>query len=122
MTRLGVFAGRAAKICVALSAALILGFWLFFLYSLELGISKQSVYTGRVGFWMGAYLLFALLASLVCVAALLWMRFVSSVSWKNPAGVFVLSWLIVIVGFWLWNGVAEVKFQIADPANGNVVR
>ena len=117
-----VLPGLAAKICVALSAALVLGFWAFFLYSLHLGISKQSVYTGPVGFWMGAYLLFALLASLGCVTTLLWMCFVRGTPWRAAAGVFAFSWLVVIASYWLWHEVAKVKYEIIDSSNGNLER
>jgi hypothetical protein len=56
------------RACTGLACAIVVGFVAFFAFSVTEGISKQSVYTGSVGFWLGAYLVFAMTATTACLA------------------------------------------------------
>ena len=121
MRRLSLSNWRA-RLCTTLSLAIAVGFWAFFVYSLNAGISKQSVFTGPVGYWLGAYLLFATVASTACLGLLVWMLLTHSKDWKASATVFVCSWLVVIASYWLWHGVAQSRYEAARAEHVNAAR
>lgn len=98
------------RTCAGLSSAIVVGFLVFFAFSAVAGISKQSVYTGEVGFWLGAYLLFALAASAVCVALLLRMFLKHEVRWRRNAAIFLGAWGITLLSYWAWHLFAQSQY------------
>jgi Kef-type K+ transport system membrane component KefB len=92
-----------SKTCTVLSFAIVTGFLVFFAYSLVEGITKQSVYTWRVGAWLGTYTLFALLATIICIALLLWMFLKRDSRWKRQAVLLVYAWVLTILIYGVWH-------------------
>ena len=103
------------RACTGLASAIVLGFLVFFGFSVTEGISKQSVYTGAIGFWLGAYLLFATIASSVSVALLLWMFVNHESRWKRQAVFLLCAWLVTLLSYWAWHLFAQTQY--ASVAN-----
>ena len=101
------------KTCVGLSSAIVIGFYTFFAYSIAEGISKQSVYVGAVGFWLGAYFLFALIASAICVTLLLWMYLKHESRWRRHAVLLLCAWGVVLLSYWAWHLFAQTQYRFA---------
>lgn len=99
-----------ARTCTGLASAIVIGFFAFFSFSVTQGISKQSVYTGAVGFWLGVYLLFAAIASTTCVALLLWMSAKHEARWRRQAGLLLCAWLVTLLGYWAWHLFAQTQY------------
>ena len=122
MRRFSLLLTWRAWLNASLSAAIAVGYWAFVVYSLNAGISKQSVFTGPVGFWLGTYLLFATVASTACLGVLVWMLLTHSNDWKPSAAVFACAWLVVMASYWLWHGVAQSKYETARAEYPSEVR
>lgn len=101
------------RTCAGLSSAITVGFLVFFTYSVAEGISKQSVYTGAVGFWLGAYLLFALVASAICVTLLLWMFLRHESRWRRHAVLLLCAWGVALLSYWAWHLFAQTQYTSA---------
>jgi fucose 4-O-acetylase-like acetyltransferase len=101
-----------------LSSSIVVGFWVFFAYSVAAGITKQSVYTGAIGFWLGAYLALAALAPIVCAALVVWMFFARNPGWKRCAAVFLFAWAISIASYWARHKHAQTQYE--KTANSEV--
>lgn len=99
--------------CIGLSSAITLLFLVFFAFSVSAGLSKESIYTGAVGFWLGAYLLFAFLASALCVALLVWMFFRNESRWKWHAVCLLCAWGATVVSYWAWHLLAQAQYVSA---------
>lgn len=107
-----------APACSALSAATVLGFWIFCAYSVAEGVSKQSVYTGPVGYWLGAYLVFLLGASLACVGLLAWMLLTNDKAWKRCSMQLLAAWALVVGSYAAWHGYALGQYARQAEAAG----
>ena len=92
-----------SRTCTVLSLAIVIGFVVFFAYSLVEGITKQSVYTGAVGVWLGTYTLLALLATIICIVLLFWMFLKHENRWKRQAILLLYAWGLTILIYGVWH-------------------
>jgi uncharacterized membrane protein len=98
------------RACTSLASAIVVGFIAFFVFSVMRGISKESVYTGPVGFWLGAYLLFATIATAACIALLLWMFQKREPRWRRQAVLLLCAWLTALLSYWAWHLYAQTQY------------
>ena len=97
------------KICTALSFAIVADSLIFVAYSLVEGITKESVYTGRIGVWLIKSTLFELLATVICIALILWMFLKHKSRWKWQAKLLLYAWGLTILISWAWNLFAKTR-------------
>jgi hypothetical protein len=98
------------RTCTSLALSIVIGFFAFSIFSVVEGISKESVYTGPVGFWLGAYLLFAMIATAACIALLLWMFKKREPRWKRQAVLLLCAWLTTLLSYWAWHLYAQTQY------------
>lgn len=108
------------RACTGLAYAIVVGFVAFFAWSVMEGVSKQSVYTGLVGFWLGAYLLFATTATLVCTALLISMFRNHEPRWKRQAALLMGAWLVTLVISWAWHRFAQTQYESSGALNNSM--
>jgi uncharacterized membrane protein len=99
--------------CRLMSVAVILGFLAFAAYSFNAGVSKQAVYTGAVGYWLGMYLLLSGAVSVACVLLILWMAATRRRSWRQCAATFASAWLLTLLAYAAWHFLAQSKYLAA---------
>ena len=99
--------------CRLMSVAVILGFLAFAAYSFNAGISKQTVYAGPVGYWLGIYLFLSGAVSIACVLLILWMAATRRKSWRQCAATFASAWVLTLLAYVAWNFLVQSKFVAA---------
>ena len=99
-----------SRTCTMLSLAIVIGFVVFFAYSLVEGITKQSVYTGAVGVWLGTYMLFAFIATVICIILLFWMFLKKERRWKRQAMLLFYAWVLNTLIYWGWHLFAQTQY------------
>jgi len=99
--------------CLLMSTAIVCGFFTFAAYSFHVGISKQTVYTGIVGYWLGMYLLFSVAVSIVCLLLIVWMAATRRGSWKRCTFTFASAWLVTLLAYAAWHVLAQSRYLAA---------
>ena len=97
-----------------MSACILGGFVVFAVCSASVGISKQSVYTGIVGYWLGLYLLVAGALSLGCLTLIAWMACTGRAAWKRCAATFATAWTLTVLAYVTWHLFAQTQMQALD--------
>lgn len=100
----------AAQVCHLMSLAIALGFLIFAAYSCRIGISKQAVYAGSVGYWLGVYLLSSGVMSFACVILILWMAATKQRNWRTSVTTFALAWFFTLVAYVAWHLFAKSQY------------
>lgn len=98
--------------CQLMSILITFGFLIFAAYSFNAGISKQTVYTGAVGYWLGIYLFFSVSMSILCMALILWMAATKRKSWTKCAVTFASAWAITLLAYGAWNFLVQSKYLV----------
>lgn len=74
----------------------------FIFYTLYEGITKQSVYDGRIGLALYAFLVMAALIAVIQTYELLTMFFTKDPLWGNAVLLVSVGWIVVIITSSTW--------------------
>lgn len=99
--------------CRLMSIAITFGFFAFAAYAFNAGVSRQTVYAGAVGYWLGTYLLFSGVVSIICVFLILWMAATRRKSWRQCAAAFASAWVVTLLAYAAWHFWAQSKYLVA---------
>jgi hypothetical protein len=86
------------------------GFSAFGLYSIREGISKQTVYAGPIGYWLGVFLLYSIALTLVVLCSCVWNRLRNGREWVRGLTGLLSSWAITFALYWLWHLFAQTQY------------
>jgi hypothetical protein len=99
------------RICSVLSASLFLLFLVFAWHSISVGITKESLYAGPVGYWLGVYLAFGLVCFIICSTLIAWMAINHRKEWKSSAWRLASAVTLTLVAYVAWNAFAQSRLS-----------
>lgn len=95
--------------CRLLSAGLFAAFVIFAINAFQIGITKQTVYTGPVGFRLGLYVLLAVVLTATCLAITGWMAWTGR-RWRSALRSLALGWSLTVVAYAFWDHLVHAAF------------
>jgi hypothetical protein len=95
------------NICRILSAGIPVAFGAFILYAASIGVTRQTLYAGPVGYWLGIYLAFALVVTFACVVAIAWLASRRQTTWLVAARNLALAWGATLLAYAIWNATTQ---------------
>ncbi len=79
-----------------------LAFLAFAVGSIHLGITRENIYTGPVGVWLGMFLVYALLVSMACSMLIAWQLAKKQAHWRATARSILLAWIVTALLYIAW--------------------